>query len=514
MLVEAMFWKKRKFWMLCLGVLFVLEIVLSIGEANLIDFVEAQEVEAPDYFKFSVDSDKHNDYGFTYPVTYQFSIPSGSSNLKAYKKYTESENWTKIPQKTGSDFFNGIEAARFDYDNNKAYISVAFSNKSDDIFLKIASPPGIFNIATYDGITKYYDNRDAAVTFSADDWCGDSYIDLRFRQACDMFTSKKIWLSVGVITQGFADDFIWGKTPPPIWSYIQEKIDAGYIEIVSHTRTHPNYLPYDDSEIGMSKQDIIDNLDLPALYKKGTQEYIWGFTSPHSRCNNDVYYRLGKYKYLTILAGYPYRYPKFYQDGSFPPWNTEYGLYERWNRWGYLENKALSELNYQFDKRTGEGKIYHIGFHPWSLDFSSGSKIDKHTDYVKGRKNLWYVGYAALMMYHYVKDQNIIGVEKKYKISALDKIFSYPNPCYPHKGQIVTIVYLPLNVEKIYIYTIAGELVRVLEKGDGIEERMRSAIATWDCRNEDRQEVARGVYIYLVITSEGGKKTGKIAIIK
>ncbi|GAI74810.1 unnamed protein product, partial [marine sediment metagenome] len=39
--------------------------------------------------------------------------------------------------------------------------------------------------------------------------------------------------------------------------------DAGYIEVVSHSRTHPRNVPYDDydSEIGGSKQDIIDNLD-------------------------------------------------------------------------------------------------------------------------------------------------------------------------------------------------------------------------------------------------------------
>jgi len=116
-------------------------------------------------------------------------------------------------------------------------------------------------------------------------------------------------------------------------------------------------------------------------------------------------------------------------------------------------------------------------------------------------------------MYHYVKDQNIITVERKYEKGALEKIFSYPNPCYPNKGQMVTIIYLPSNVEKIYIYTIAGELVKVLEKGDGIEDRMESAIATWDCRDEDGQEVARGVYIYLVITPEGNK-IGKIAVIK
>lgn len=735
--------KKKKFWILGLRaffVLFVLGIVLSIPEIGSIDSVEAKEIEMPYYFKLSVDSEKHNDYGFTYPVTYQFSILSGSLGLRAYKKYTESGSWTEITEKTSDNFFNGIEAVRFDYQSNKAYLSVAFSDISDEIFLKIVdqlqSP-----VATYDGIPKYYDNRDAAVVFSADDWCGDSsvswtdptWIDSTFQEACDMFTSKKIWLSVGILTQGFSNDQIWGKTLPPDWSHIQEKIDAGYIEAIAHSRTHPRNVPYDDydSEIGGSKQDIIDNLNLPSLYRKGDDEYIWGFTSPHSKFDETMHSKLGQYKYLTVLAGFPYADPPdINQDGSFPNWDAQDGLYERWNRWGYLEIETLSELNYQFDERTGAGKIYHIGLHPWALDFSSGSIIDQHTDYVKDKTNLWYVGYAALMMYHYVQDQEVVTVEGQHKsilswtgesnyeedgldpeignsetdfiyrvkyvdqdndapaegfpkvhilkdgseisdspfsmaevdvgdidytdgkvytytargldgdtdytyyfeaydvhneaatgdptdekagpvvdntapktfldekpeevvecdvaevtirfiwhgeddITSEDKlvysyklanydtdwsswvssttttyllsrghytfyvrardetgnypavdspdtaqcsfeiflsVVSYPNPCYLNRGQIVRIANLPPN-SQVRIYSLSGELIRILEEVEtNVEGNLGEAV--WDGKNEEGQEVARGIYIYLVITAEGERKTGKIAIIK
>jgi len=525
--------KKRKLWMLFLGVFFitfVLKINLFGREVSFTNFAEAKEAGVPYYFKISVNSVQHNDYGFTYPVTYQFSIPAGSSNLEAYKKYNRYEEWIRIEEKTNSDFFNGVEVVRFDYENNKAYVSIAFSDMSDDIFLKIVDEFGN-PVAKYDEITKYYDNRDAAVCFSADDWCGNTYIDFMFQEVCDLFTSKKIWLSVGIITQGFANDPCWGPQPPPEWSHIQEKIDAGYIEVVSHTRTHPVYLPEKappgtpeniiwkdfNSEIGGSKEDIINNLNLPSLYKKGDKEYIWGFTSPHSRCNKTIYEKLGQYKYLTILAGFPSQSsPDINQDGSFPDWLPEYEVYEKWNRWTYLEREyeTLDELNEEFDKRISEGKIYHIGFHPWSLDPLEGSKIDKHTDYVKGRKNLWYVGYGALMMYHYVKDQNIVDVQGEYNLKTPDEIISYPNPCYPDRGQVVRISNLPLDVEKIYIYTISGELVRTLERGFEIENGITPSVAIWDCRNEGGEEVSRGVYIYLVDTGEKIKRTGKIAIIK
>lgn len=89
-------------------------------------------------------------------------------------------------------------------------------------------------------------------------------------------------------------------------------------------------------------------------------------------------------------------------------------------------------------------------------------------------------------------------------ISTLDSVIVYPNPCYLNKGRKVKITPLPAG-SKIYIYTIAGELVRTLEEDLGI--------ATWDCRNEVGEIVARGIYIYL-ITSNTDKKIGKIAIIK
>ena len=62
----------------------------------------------PSYFKFSTTSTAHNTYGLSYPVTYEFNIPSGSSNLEAYKKYNIGDSWTQISEKTSNDFFNGI----------------------------------------------------------------------------------------------------------------------------------------------------------------------------------------------------------------------------------------------------------------------------------------------------------------------------------------------------------------------------------------------------------------------
>ena len=488
---------------------FIVGLVSLLTTAGTGSSTKPREAEVPSYFILSVNYEKHDDYGFTYPVTYQFSIPSGSLELEAHKKYAKFAAWIQIAEKISQDFFNGVEAVRFDYDNNKAYVSVAFSAESDEIFLKIADEWGN-PVVTYDGITKYYDNRDAAVVFSADDWCGGFFIDSKFQEACHMFTSKKIWLSAAIITQGFSNDRIWGHQPPPIWGHVQNKVDEGYIEVVSHSRTHP-FVPYDDydSEVGGSKSDILDNLDLPAPYSNEAYEYVWGWTAPYGNNSDTLRNKLGEYRYMSDVSGWWDA-----EYGDFPDWDSGNGLYEEWNRWGYIEFETLSSLNSQFDGRVNAGKIYHIGFHPQKLDFFSGSKIDQHTDYIKGRTNLWYVGHGALMIYHYVKDQNIVTVQEKHGLQTLEEVFSYPNPCYPEQGQVIKITNLPWNVEKVYIYTITGELVRSLERGDEIEEETDHFEAVWDCRNERGQEVARGIYIYLAVTNEGEQKAGKIAIVK
>ena len=97
-------------------------------------------------------------------------------------------------------------------------------------------------------------------------------------------------------------------------------------------------------------------------------------------------------------------------------------------------------------------------------------------------------------------------------VSNLDEIKVYPNPC--RKGQEVKINNLPLNSDvKIYIYDIAGELIRVLREGEEIEAGTGSGTGIWDCKNEVGENVASGIYIYLIKSNKGNKK-GKIALIR
>lgn len=247
----------------------------------------------PPYFKFSVPKTLHENYGLAYPVTYEFDIPSNSSGLKALRSSSDSGEWSEISEKTPEDFFNGVEAVRFDYANNKAYLSAAFAADSGNLYLKIINNQNQ-QVGIFETITKFYDNRRAAVIVSGDDWY--ELNNESFGSACDMLASKALWFSPGIVT-------VSGGVPMSAggWSYIQSKINAGYVEPASHSRTHPLSVPYANvaSEVQGSKDDIINNLDLPALNKKGDKEYLYIWIEPAGLVDTSIRNQLGQSKYLA-----------------------------------------------------------------------------------------------------------------------------------------------------------------------------------------------------------------------
>lgn len=361
------------------------------------------------YIKLFVDSTTHNDYGLAYPITHEFSIPSGSANLQVFKRYSTNQTWTQIAEKTNNDFFNGIEAVRFDYSGNKVYVSVAFDSSSDEIYLKATNAEDQTIDLTYIGIPEYYDNRKAAALFTADDW-SDSY-NTKFKQAADAFSSRSIWFTPAIIT---------GTTTEPTWTDIQTKIDSGYIEPAAHSKnhTHTPYADY-DAEVGDSKTAIIDNLNLPSLNRKGTSEYLYAWVAPYGDSDTTVRSKLGINKYLADVSGsFSYNY------GSFTILDIPNGLYNRWNRWSYIESETESSMNSKWDTDYAAGSIYHIGMHPALVDWSAGSAAINHLDYIKGKKDVWYAGMGHAYLYHYLDDQNKIIVQKTGESTPVSSIFS------------------------------------------------------------------------------------------
>ena len=136
-----------------------LTIIFSLFSHGYATSPNLSVVNDRDIVMISVENQAHIDYGLSYPITYELTIPENIGNLKAYKKFKSQQNWELIEAKTDQDFFNGIEAIRFDYDQNIAFLSIAFSNISDSIFFKITDSYENNINTPYIGMSQYYDNR-------------------------------------------------------------------------------------------------------------------------------------------------------------------------------------------------------------------------------------------------------------------------------------------------------------------------------------------------------------------
>ena len=96
----------------------------------------------------------------------------------------------------------------------------------------------------------------------------------------------------------------------------------------------------------------------------------------------------------------------------------------------------------------------------------------------------------------------------------LSNVKVVPNPIYPinkwdknvtdRKAEFIN---LPAECD-IYIYNVAGDLIRHLvhNNGTGTEE--------WDVRNKNNQDIASGVYVYLIYVDDNTKKEGTFAVIR
>ena len=400
----------------------------------------------------TLDTQTHIDYGLAYPVTYEFIIPSGSVNLQSYRKYQVAQDWSQIVEKTAEDFYNGIEAVRYNYDENTAYISIGFSEFSDSIFIKLTDNYGHSIDATYSTMSQYYDNRDAAVTATADDWAG--WVNDKFVQTCQIFRSFNLWLSCAIVTD---------VGDPDTWVDIQTQLDSGYVEAISHSRTHP-YVPYDDleGEVLGSMQDLIDNLDLPAHNSYGIREYIYAWVAPYGEYDDEIDSMVSVAKYLVTRMYYG-------NDHGFSTWDQELYKYdpigvsmEVGPLW--LGTTDTTELNNTFDEVLADGGIYHVMCHPNILEWDQDYPWE-HLEHISNRNNVWYTGFGHLYAYHFLQstypDLNLYSMNPNEPVPEQIVIHqNYPNPFNP-STTISFSVPTSLGV-KIAAYNVVGHEVSTL----------------------------------------------------
>lgn len=351
--------------------------------------------------RVDLDPTAHAKYGLYYPATYAIGIPGGSSGLTAQYRYDTASAWSPLPTKTASDFFNGIPAARFAYASNTAYVSVPFSLSSDTIYLRVINSAQQPVTVSYQGISKYYDNRKAAVTIGFDD-ITDGYLPDDV-QAISLTAAKNLRVTAAVETAYMSSGS---------WSTVQGWVDAGFTEAAAHTRTHPctdaqyQVLGYTSEVVG-SRDDLLSNLELP-------NPFIPTFVEPCGFSDAEL---LG----TIAAAGYLVNRSANSGDENFGAWDPngfydanltaepECPVYTSYPNPGGTA-ALLSSWNSMFDSVYASGGIYQLVDHPWAKCWSTGGYLDQHASYIANRKDVWYATLGELYLYHYLQERGKVTV--------------------------------------------------------------------------------------------------------
>jgi len=370
----------------------------ALTDAERLEIVERAlgAVQEGSEFTLSGDPAALTKYGGAYPITYQFTLPGSSAGLTVEYKKAPGDAWTALTEKTTSDTFNGIDAVRFDYAGNAAYVSMAFGASSDAIslrFLDGAEPVTV----TYAGTSAYYDNRTAAVVFTADDW-NDTY-NASFETACQKAQANNLWISPAIITGS-------AQTGPATWAAIQSAVNNGYVEPCSHSRiwTHPPYADLEDAVLG-SVADLTANLTPPPQQRRGATKYYPAFITPGG--GDDA----ALHAYLES-AGFLAERSVIVNNDTFASWdylNDKFSFYGYSIRMGSDSGSTNSAtLNAKYDAVYAVGGIYHLMCHPYNVDWSAYG--DAHLAHISGHTDVWYVGYGHLYLYRYFAHMNKVSV--------------------------------------------------------------------------------------------------------
>ena len=433
-----------------------------------------------------IDSQMHIDYGLSYPITYELTIPPGSYDLRSYRKFQYDQEWSQILEQTSDDFFNGIQAVRFDYDNNIAFVSIGFSDISDSIFIKITDNESNIVESTYSQMSQYYDNRDAVVTSTADDW--GAWSNPYFVQTCEIFRSFNLWISPAIIT-----DFLDSNS----WSSIQNQLDLGFVEPVAHSRTHP-HTPYEniESEVLGCKQDLIQNLNMPIYNRYGSNEYIYAWIAPYGEYSDEIDTAVSDAKYLISRLFYENQHGFSNWDQSLMKFEPVGASIELGGYYYWTGSTDTIELNHTFDDILTYGGIYHLMSHPAIIDWENDVYPWVHLEHISNRKNVWYTGFGHLYAYHFLQASytsiDLKSENENVPVPQIVKLHqNYPNPFNPKT--IISYQLEDLAYVNIDIVDLLGQRIKTLTSG--YQNSGQSTIG-WDATDDFGKIVPGGIYFY------------------
>jgi peptidoglycan/xylan/chitin deacetylase (PgdA/CDA1 family) len=470
--------------------------IITILLFSLISFTYAQDNEIltaslsdTNEIVVSIMHSFHLNYGCAYPLTYKIKLKSSTHGLITLRRFSANDRWLSVQEKTSNDFFNGIDAVRFDYDSSIAYVSTPFSSQGDSVFIRITDSLGNNVPLQFSEICKYYDNRSAVVTGSCDDWVVQ---DDRFSTLLNLFRSYNLYLTVGIITDA-------NNSSPSTWTIFQQQLDAGFIEAASHSRSHPDtpYVDYSGEIIG-SYDDILSHLTLPGLFSLGTQkQYVYTWIAPYGSFNNTI---------DSLLQFRSYIVSRLYSIGNtslpsvfFSEWDANYHHFGNINAvvelgapsWGGGDT-SLSSLNSKFDSVLAQNGIYQFMWHPQVLyPDRSLPYLLNHLTYISNRKNIWYANLGHVYLYHAMQDKLTAPIFTVVKDdikspNGFSLSQNYPNPFNP--STIIKYNISKAGFVTLKIYDVLGREISSI-----VNEYKNAGIYTV---NFTGSKLTSGVYIY------------------
>ncbi|MBU0702135.1 hypothetical protein KKE26_12735 [bacterium] len=126
-----------------------------------------------------------------------------------------------------------------------------------------------------------------------------------------------------------------------------------------------------------------------------------------------------------------------------------------------------------------------------------------------------YLQSADLRMYQNGAVVPVFSPQKKQLTlpTDLSEVRCYPNPFVAVAGRgIQQVTFSPVTkMAQLRIYNIAGELVHDSEMHDTSADSFK---LIWDVENDSGENVASGIYLYLITNPDGQTKTGKIGVVR
>jgi len=126
-------------WYAGLGEMFAYHVVenRSLSNTTILSSVDdTSKIE----IKANISSWARNKWGLSYPMTYEVSIPNDWTDVTVYYKNTSDGTYTQMTEKDRTTVWNGIDAYRKNMSEDRVYVSKAFPQTSNEVYLAIHPP--------------------------------------------------------------------------------------------------------------------------------------------------------------------------------------------------------------------------------------------------------------------------------------------------------------------------------------------------------------------------------------